>query len=117
MKSFQVPTAAKIATTVRAGRVAGKTIRQAIDQSLAPSTRAASSMSRGVCSMNCRSRKVKNPPANSAGRIRGAQVLTKPSAAHMSNIGISVTGNGRNSVASTTKNTLSRPGQSMHENP
>ena len=74
-------------------------------------------MSRGVCSMNWRSRKVKNPPANRAGRMSGTQVFTNPSAAQKSNMGISVTGKGRNRVASTMKKTLLRPGQSMHEKP
>ncbi len=56
MKSFHEATAAKIATVVSAGSEVGNAMVHRIRHSLAPSTRAASSIARGICSMNWRSR-------------------------------------------------------------
>ena len=63
---------AKIARLASAGLASGSSTRQKICNELAPSTRAASSYSRGIVRKNWRSRKTPNElPASQCGTISG----------------------------------------------
>ena len=106
-----------LAFTDSAGNDCGRMIWKRMRSSLAPSSRAASETSCEICMKNCRSRKIQNGLPKKSGTVSGQKVLIHPSRAKMSKRAMIRTGYGMNTVASTTMNTLSRPGQSMREKP
>ena len=63
-KSFQTNVKIRTAKAAIAGRTSGRTIRQKIFHSDAPSTRAASINSDGSCAMKLRMKKTQNPVWN-----------------------------------------------------
>lgn len=66
---FQTPRPTTNPTVRKPGQVSGSTTRVNTPISLAPSTRAASSKSRGICTMKARSRNVAKGALNATYRI------------------------------------------------
>ena len=90
----------KIARVIQAGLTIGITIFQKIQYSLAPSTRAASSMESGMVIINCRIRNTPKEP-DRAGSTSDQKVLMRCRRLMMIYRGVRVT-SGRNRIASTT---------------
>src|SRR5690349_1595008 len=97
---FQLPMNVIAARAAKNGSEFGTTIRQNVPKWPAPSTRAASSSSRGKLRKYCRNRNAAKP-LNSVGMIRPRNELTQPSDETTMKLGMNVTAPGIISVATT----------------
>ena len=100
----------KIAQVMRAGLISGMMMAQKMRRCPAPSMRAASSMSRGICRMNCTSRKTKNASvARNFGRTSGQKVSIMSRVLNSRYWGMITTWNGSSRVPIIAAKRIPRP--------
>src|SRR5512135_1207590 len=105
-KSFQAHKKWKMLTVASAGQAWGIRTYSKIWNGLAPSIRAASSISIGTVMKNWRSRKTSQALAKKAGTIKGKKVSYQPIFLKSTNVGISVTWAGSMMVESSNRNKM-----------
>ena len=112
MKLFHEPMKVISPSVPNAGSVSGSTMRQKMPNSPQPSSRAASTSSRGtVLPMYCRIMKMPSAP-QAPGTIRALCSFSQPSQAMVSTVGTMPRKPGSSIVASTRPKSRSRPGKS-----